>query len=390
MSHVGGKSAVNLAGVVRGRPAQALAGPVQPHRRSRIQEPDANDLVPDAGPLQALMLVLDGQWRIVEGNPNWFELAGRDSYEFALTPGQSFKRYCEWCALWGSPEASIPLEAMRAIDEGADHFTRTYKLRRGRRKLTVTVFEAQGERFTVLSRLDLTELFKLRRDRLWLEGKLASAESALVAIREYERQRIARELHDGAAQCLVGIRLGLAELGRKSADPGVIAIANDLSALVEQFQADLRFVTYTLHPPMLEQLGLHRALQTLCATFTARTGIDIGFVAYGESGPKGSAVDAAVYRLVQEALTNVHKHASALRAHVRLVERENAVTVAVIDNGIGIEISEPGNWAAPPGSGLGIPGMTSRAHEIGGRVVVHKRATGRGTIVAAIFPRQAW
>ncbi|RYD90720.1 MAG: hypothetical protein EOP61_28950, partial [Sphingomonadales bacterium] len=308
-------------------------------------------------------------------------------YEAELTPGQSFRRYCEWCSLWGSPEATIPLEAMRAIDGGAEHFSRTYKVRQERRKLTVTTFTAKGERFAVFSRLDLTELFKLRRDRLRLEGKLTSALSSLISIRDDERERIARELHDGAAQCLVGIRLGLAQLRLKSGDPDVIATAADVSSLAEQFQADLRILTYMLYPPLLEQLGLRRALHALCAAFTARTGIDIRLTAHGAGQPRACGVDAAIYRLVQEALTNIHKHASALRARVRLVERPDGVIVAVSDDGVGIERSRR-ETDPPLGSGLGIAGMTSRAHELGARVVVHNRARG-GVIVAGSFPRQS-
>lgn len=390
MTYIGGKNIVDAAEVMRSHAAHALKHPARPSRRSRVRGEEPDDLVPTMSAMESLVLVVDSQWRIVEGNPVWFELPGREGYEFDLEAGHSFKRYCEWCSLWGSPEAAIPLEAMRAIDEGAERFSRTYKLRRERRKITVDTFEVQGERFSVLSRLDLTELFKLRRDRLRLEGKLTSAHSALIRIRDDERERIARELHDGAAQCLVGIRLGLGQLRRRSDDPNVIATANDLSNLVEQFQSDLRFLTYTLYPPLLEHLGLHRALEALCATFTARTGIQVRFHGYGDSGRRGGATDAAVYRVVQEALNNVHKHASALRARVRLVERRDAVVVAIVDSGVGIDRAPHANDSAPLGSGLGIPGMTSRAHELGGRVVVQNRAAGRGAIVAAMFPRQIW
>ncbi|RYE03754.1 MAG: sensor histidine kinase [Sphingomonadales bacterium] len=390
MSWAGRNNAVDFPSHRAGHPVHPVVHPVRAHRRSRIQGDESDELVPQMGAMEATVLILDGEWRIIEGDPDWFDLWARRGYEFELTQGQSFKRYCEWCALWGAPEAVIPLEAMRAIDGGAEHFSRTYKVRQERRKLTVTTFSANGGRFAVFSRLDLTELFKLRRDRLRLEGKLTSALSSLISIRDDERERIARELHDGAAQCLVGIKLGLAHLRLKSGDPEVIATAADVSGMVEQYQADLRILTYMLYPPLLEQLGLRRALQALCATFTARSGIDIRLAAYGTAPHRACVVDAAIYRVVQEALSNVQKHASALRARVRLIERPDSVIVAVVDDGVGLDLSQNEGDAPPLGSGLGIPGMTSRAHELGARVVVHNRAGGRGTIVAASFPRQVW
>ncbi|WP_169798375.1 sensor histidine kinase [Sphingomonas soli] len=340
--------------------------------------------------MEATVLVLDGEWRIIEGDSDWFGLQARRGNELEFAQGQSFKRYCELCAGWGAPEAVVALEAVRAIDGGAEHFSRTYKVRQERRKLVVTAFTARGERFAVFSRLDLTELFQLRRDRLRLEGKLANARSSLVSIRDDERERIARELHDGAAQYLVGIRLGLAQLRLKSRDPAVIATAADLSGLVDQYQGDLRILTYMLYPPLLEQLGLKRALHALCATVAARSGIDIRVAAYGTVPQRACAADAAIYRLVQEALSNIQKHASALRARVRLIERHGNVIVAVVDDGVGLDLAQSKGSLPPLGSGLGIPGMTSRAHELGARVVVHNRTGRRGTIVAASFPRQAW
>lgn len=384
MSYIRRNNGVDTPAAMPAHPANA--SDLRPQQR-KVRNGKTEDPAPDMG---SLILVVDSQWRIVAGDPDWHELPARDDRELDLKPGQSFKRHCEWCVLWGAPEASIILQAMRAIDSGARQFSRSYKLGREHRKLSAMTFDEHGERFCVFSRLDLTELFGLRRDREQLESRLSATQSALVQIREDERDRIARELHDNAAQCLVGIRLGLGQIRLKSSDPGVIATAAELTGLVEQFQSDLRVLTYTLYPPLIEQLGLHRSLQVLCATFMARTGIEVRFAAYEKGERRPGAIEAAIYRLVQEALSNVHKHASASRARVRLMEQHDNITVAVMDDGIGMEVLRQGNRAAPLGSGLGIPGMTSRAHELGGRAVVHSRATGRGTIMAAVFPRRCW
>ena len=340
--------------------------------------------------MPAQVAVVDGDWQIVAANAAWLEFAQHDGYAQMKAVGGNYKRFCQWCLMSGLDEAEGVLKGIAAIEEGRmRQFLRTFKspINNEYYHMSITQFEADGARYATVSRVNMTELFELRRERLQLSASLMRAQASLVRAQEEERQRVARELHDTAAQYLVGMNLGLARLQQASVDPAVASIAADLSELLGQFHRDLRGLTYVLHPPQLRHAGLHAAVRALCEGFGHRTGLTIDLRIYGEDRASGSAVEATIYRIVQEALANIHKHAHASCARVRLCERENMVFIVLADDGVGVHASLDSASGDCPMLGVGIPGMIARVTELGGRLALRHGRDGRGTILSAAVPR---
>lgn len=359
-------------------------------RRSPDTLLDGESLQQMVDALPAEVAVVDEHWHIVAANAAWLDAAMRSGLGALVGIGGNYRRLCEWSLMSGIEDGEKILKAMDAIDEGRmRQFLHTYRspLDGQYFHISIALFDAPGARYATVSRLNMTELFELRRQRLHLSASLMKAQASLMRAQEEERQRVARELHDTAAQHLVGISLGLARLHQASSDPIVTSVANELSGLLEQFHRDVRGLTYLLHPPQLRHCGLHAAVQSLCTGFAARTGLDIQLRIYGEDRMRGSAVEATAYRIIQEALSNIHKHAHATCARVRLSDRPEALFVTIDDDGVGLTAALDHACSDLAALGVGVPGMIARVDELGGRFAIRTRPNGRGTAVAAVLPR---
>lgn len=352
---------------------------------AKADEDMLNQMLGDA-PVQ--VAVVDADWRIVSTNRAWDEESARHGHGGLLSFGQSFRRFCEWRMMAGSETATAVLKAMNGIDEGKTaQFLHAYKSRDDEHlQISIAPFRIGDARFATVSRLNMEALLWLRRERLQLGAGLMRAHSQLIRAQEEERQRVARDLHDSAAQYLVGIGLGLANLRETSKDPAVAAMAEDLSGLLSQFHRDLRGLTYVLHPPQLETCGLHAAIEALCSGVASRSDIEVSVRVYGEDRMRGSAVETTIYRIVQEALSNIQRHAHARHVRVRLSDRAEALFVVIEDDGIGFQDAHEAEDAYA--LGVGIPGMMGRVSELGGRFVIRGRRGGQGTVLAAMVPRQ--
>jgi signal transduction histidine kinase len=203
------------------------------------------------------------------------------------------------------------------------------------------------------------------------------AHRRLVELREEERRRIRRDLHDGLGPALAGLTFtldavrNLAAFDGKRADE-LLASANDQ---VQAMIVDIRRLIYGLRPPALDQLGLVGALRGLAT----RHGSRVEVVAPDAMPPLEAAVEVAAYRIVEEALTNVARHARAGRCAVRLVLQPKAVV---------LEVSDDGSGFTQPGSGVGLHAMRERATELGGSCEITS-TPGAGTTVAAWLPSDA-
>ena len=200
----------------------------------------------------------------------------------------------------------------------------------------------------------------------------------VVSAQELERKRLARELHDETGQALTSILLGLQSV--EDLPPGVDprkAIA-DLRDLVVATLQDVRRLAVELRPKALDDFGLVPALERLVENFGGQTGVQVDFVE--QLGPERlpEEVETALYRITQEALTNVIKHAQAQRVSIVLTKREGSVTVLIEDDGKGFERSRDGG-------GLGLLGMNERLALIDGRLTVESQ-DGAGTTIAAEVP----
>jgi signal transduction histidine kinase len=200
----------------------------------------------------------------------------------------------------------------------------------------------------------------------------------VVAAQEAERKRLARELHDETGQALTSILLGLKPL-EQAADEQLVDAVASVRALVVSTLQDVRRLAVELRPAALDDFGLVPAVTRLADTFREQTGMHVELEARLSDERLPPDVETALYRIVQEALTNVVKHSGATRVSILLTERDHAVAAMVEDDGVGFEIDSARE------DGLGLVGMRERIGLVGGRLQVESSA-GAGTTVVAEVP----
>jgi two-component system sensor histidine kinase UhpB len=202
----------------------------------------------------------------------------------------------------------------------------------------------------------------------------------VLKVQEAERGRISRELHDGVGQSLTALRIQL-ELLEHDLSPGPLrARVSDLRGLAEQSLQDVRQMSHLLRPQMLDELGLMPTLRWLARTFGQRTGLAVELSAEGIGDRLDPELDSLVFRVVQEALTNVAKHARVPSVRVRLAVRGNRLHLSVQDDGQGFEPD-----SESPAEGFGLRGMRDRVQLFGGRFTLRSRP-GQGTTLEAEVP----
>jgi signal transduction histidine kinase len=216
--------------------------------------------------------------------------------------------------------------------------------------------------------------------------ELRALTARLQSIREEEQTRIARDLHDELGQILTALKMGLRSLEATvgTIDPynmkGVLDRVVAASEMVDQTLATIRRIATELRPGSLDRLGLVPALRQEIRHFEARTGIRCEASFPDQTPPLHPEVATALYRICQEAMTNVHRHATASRVVVRLQVEPGAITLQVEDDGRGFEPIVPGSPQA-----LGLLGMVERAEALEGHVDF-RPAEGHGTVVTAFIP----
>jgi PAS domain S-box-containing protein len=225
-----------------------------------------------------------------------------------------------------------------------------------------------------------------RTERKRVESALHQLSGRLLELQDDERRRISRELHDTTAQNLAVVSMNLCVL--KEAVEGQLvprvrhALDESLS-LAERCSLEIRTLSYLLHPPLLDELGLASALRSYSAGFTQRTGIQVE-LKMDEIGRLPRDVETTLFRIVQEALTNVHRHSGSLRAEVRVIRDPKEVKLQVSDDGRGVPADTLELLSVGANLGVGVAGMRERAAQLGGQVKI--ASSGRGTTITAILP----
>lgn len=201
----------------------------------------------------------------------------------------------------------------------------------------------------------------------------------VVEAQELERKRLARELHDETGQALTSILLGLRTLEQSiDSEDGRQAAAEVREIVVTTLQR-VRRLAVELRPAALDDFGLVPALERLVDTYRAQSSLEIDLEVRLRDGRLPAEIETTLYRIVQEALTNVAKHARADRVSILLRERDGAVAVVIEDDGVGFDAGSASS------GGLGLAGMQERVSLVGGRFRV-ETAPGRGTTLAAEVP----
>jgi signal transduction histidine kinase len=213
-------------------------------------------------------------------------------------------------------------------------------------------------------------------------ARIRALSRRLVEAQESERRHIALELHDEAGQALVSLRLGLRLLERAIAEGG--SVAGRVAELVETTDGvidGLHRLATDLRPATLDHLGLEAALREYALSAPSKFGIAVRFKAGGFGSERlPQAVETALYRVVQEAMVNVSRHARATHVDLLVERREDNVLVMVEDDGVGFEPAQ-----VQRGDHLGLLGMRERADALGGTLTVES-APGKGTTIVVEVP----
>ena len=229
------------------------------------------------------------------------------------------------------------------------------------------------------------ELEQRNREVLKQSEQLRELSHRLMQIQDDERRRIARELHDSAGQNLaaVGMSFGRIVQQTRKSTPQIAAIAEEGQRLIEEVSQEIRTTSYLLHPPLLDETGISQALHWYVAGLEKRSGLHIKLAIAEEFGRLPREMELAIFRIVQECLTNTHRHSSSKVATICLARADQLVSLEVEDEGAGISAQKLFDIESQ-GAGVGILGMRERVRQFGGELKI--TSNGRGTKIFVTFP----
>ena len=208
----------------------------------------------------------------------------------------------------------------------------------------------------------------------------------LLQIQDEERRRIARELHDSAGQLLAAINMNISKVAREKEklSTGAGRSVEEAADLIQQALVEIRTMSHLLHPPLLDEVGLESAIRGFIEGFAQRSKIDVNLVVKPSFERLSPDLEITLFRVVQECLTNVHRHSGSRKAEVRLARRHGCIHLEVSDEGKGIPPDKQLDLNAPATLGVGFRGMRERIRQLGGTLQVH--SNGNGTSVGATLP----
>jgi PAS domain S-box-containing protein len=269
-------------------------------------------------------------------------------------------------------------------------------LRTGRWEGELVHVCGDGRRKTVNSRWALRrtsegtpEVLEINSDitaRRSSEDSLRQLSGYLMRVQDEERRRIARELHDSTGQKLIALKMNLEALRIQPNSAGETSgLLQQSVELVDETTQDIRTLAQLLHPPLLDEAGLISATRWLVDGFSQRAGIAIELVVPPEMGRLPENAEIALFRVIQESLNNVHRHAAAKKARIEIKRTPEAVTLEVSDDGKGLrpELGQ-GTKTVKPSFGVGILGMRERLSQLGGTLEISSKK--KGTTVKAVLP----
>ncbi len=204
----------------------------------------------------------------------------------------------------------------------------------------------------------------------------------LLKLQDEERRRIARELHDSTGQMLAAMKMNLDRLIVEARGLKSEPLISEAIAINEDLTRQLRTMSYLLHPPLLDELGLASALGWYVEGFSQRSSIHVDLEISPEFDRLPEDLEITIFRVIQECLTNIHRHSGSATAKIRLARGEEGVRVEVIDEGAGIPVHRLREGKLV--QGIGIMGIQERMRQLGGDLDV--TSSGKGTTVVATLP----
>jgi signal transduction histidine kinase len=217
--------------------------------------------------------------------------------------------------------------------------------------------------------------------------RLRELSGRLLNIQDEERRRIARELHDGVGQLLAGVSMNLSIVGKEKASftSETQQSLEQTVLLIEQAAKEIRTMSHLLHPPLLDEVGLDSALRWYIDGFAERSKIDMSTQLAPEFSnglPRDLAL--SVFRIVQESLTNIHRHSGSRSAHVRIDRSHYEITLEVKDTGRGIPQEIRSKISSGQSTGVGLRGMRERIRQFNGQLDIH--SDQQGTRILVLLP----
>jgi PAS domain S-box-containing protein len=280
--------------------------------------------------------------------------------------------------------------------ERIDHFETIRRTKNGSRvhvSLTVSPVRDAQNRIIGAS--------KIARDigeRQRSEGALKAAELSgrLLQIQDQEGRRIARELHDGLGQLLTALKMNVSQVLKEKDKLSVntARCVEENSQLIEQGLTEIRTLSYLLHPPLLDELGLPSALKSYIDGFAERSKIGVTLQLNSDLGRLEKDQELCLFRVAQECLTNIHRHSGSATALVRLSRSSSQIELEIKDHGRGLPVEIQSKIASGVSPGVGFRGMRERVSQVGGALMV--QSNGNGTSVLVKLPiadgasRKAW
>jgi PAS domain S-box-containing protein len=243
---------------------------------------------------------------------------------------------------------------------------------------------------TLARRSELVGVMNDITDLKRAEERIRALTARLMRVQDDERRHISRELHDSLGQYLTSIKINLELLRREEASIGDQhrALLTESSQTLEKCVQEVRSVSYLLHPPLLDELGVLAALRWYTSGFAERSGIDVNLNMPPAFSRLPEEMELALFRIVQESLTNVQRHSGSKAAWVTLSEHKDRAEIRIIDSGVGIpretiERIKEGRMI----EGVGLRGMYERVRELGGKLEIE--SGNMGTAVLAVLPLQS-
>jgi signal transduction histidine kinase len=229
------------------------------------------------------------------------------------------------------------------------------------------------------------ELETVNNELRLAEERLRRLTGRLMQIQDSERRRVARHVHDGLGQYLVGVKMGIDQFGRRNThDSEEKKIMAEISSLLDQAITEARTISHLLHPPLLDEIGLQSALAVYADGFAKRSGISIKMQVAPDIGRLESDVETALFRVVQECLLNVHRHSNSPTAVVSVSRENDEIRLQVTDEGVGMSNTQ---YSDGTGFGVGLLGIRERIRQLDGKFEIIS-GDGRGTIVTATIPNR--
>jgi signal transduction histidine kinase len=218
-------------------------------------------------------------------------------------------------------------------------------------------------------------------------SNLRDLSARLLQLQDDERRRIARELHDSVGQLLVGLSMNLSAVRTDIEQLTKAATTlTDSEALIQEMTREVRTISHLLHPPLLDEAGLVSAVRWYVEGFAQRSKIKVDLDVPDDFGRLSREMETAIFRVVQECLTNIHRHSESPIANIRFRHPDGHVLIEIQDKGKGISPDKLNEMATTGTPGVGIRGMRERLRQLGGDLEIS--SSGSGAVVTARLPAE--